>query len=113
MLFLGMVHDVSQLMASADINILCSDYEGLSGVTLEAMRCKRPFIGSRVPGIMDVVGTSQCLFDNKPESVAIKIRQCLDDVFCQEVIAANSRKIKEYSLEYMIDNYYELYKNLI
>ena len=34
-----------------DINILSSEYEGVSGVTLEAFFTKKPYLGSNVEGI--------------------------------------------------------------
>lgn len=60
--FAGFRNDVASLMKSVDINILSTEYEGMSGVSLEALASGTPFLGSDVAGVNDVVPDSRYLF---------------------------------------------------
>lgn len=53
--FLGYRHDVPKLMASADLVVLPSLYEGLPLVILEAMAAAKPVVASRIPGVQEVI----------------------------------------------------------
>ena len=60
--FLGMRTDVYSLMNKVDLNVLSTNFEGLSGVTLESLASGKPFIGSDVPGVNDIVPDPRFLF---------------------------------------------------
>lgn len=112
--FLGHINHVTQYMARAAINVLCSDYEGLSGVTLEAMRSGKPFIGSDVPGINDVVGTSSSLFANTEEAIANKVLMVFNDAsYQEEIVKANEARIQFFSMEKMVARHIALYNEIL
>lgn len=54
--FLGQREDVARLMASADILVLASAFEGLPLVVLEAMAARTPVIATRIGGVREVLG---------------------------------------------------------
>ncbi|GAA4455979.1 hypothetical protein GCM10023156_30710 [Novipirellula rosea] len=53
--FLGRRDDIPRLMNSIDVLVIPSRMEGLGLVTLEAMACAKPVIGSRIGGIAEAV----------------------------------------------------------
>ena len=53
--FLGMRQDVPSIMRSIDILLVPSRHEGMGQVTVEAMACSLPVIGSSAGGIGEVV----------------------------------------------------------
>jgi len=54
-LFTGFQMDVSEIIATFDVAVLPSFFEGMGRVLLEAMAMEKPVIGSRVGGIPDLV----------------------------------------------------------
>jgi glycosyltransferase involved in cell wall biosynthesis len=61
--FLGFVGDISSLMASADLFVLSSDYEGLPAVVVEALACNCPVIST------DCFANARDLLDGLPGCV--------------------------------------------
>jgi glycosyltransferase involved in cell wall biosynthesis len=54
-LFTGFQMDVSEIIASFDIAVLPSFFEGMGRVLLEAMAMEKPVVASRVGGIPDLI----------------------------------------------------------
>ncbi len=57
--FLGHRDDVPRLLASANLVVLPSAYEGLPNVVLEAMRFRKPVVATAAPGTTEVVDDGQ------------------------------------------------------
>lgn len=112
--FLGTRYDISSLMKVVDINILCSEYEGQSSVAIEAMASGRLFLGSNVPGIQDVVGSVESLFENRnPQKLKEKIIRCIEDsTYSNIIIKTNKQKSEQFSLAEMVKNHLELYNKI-
>lgn len=53
--FLGSREDASQLAHRFDLAVLCSEWEGLPLVVLEAMRAKKPVVATRVGGVEELI----------------------------------------------------------
>lgn len=62
--FLGYRSDVAEIIKMSDISVLTSKYEGLPISAIEAM-CLNPFIGTKVPGIKELVENHGELFEYK------------------------------------------------
>ena len=109
--FLGMRTDIYALMNLVDVNILASNFEGLSGVALESMSSSKPFIGSNVPGINDVVPNKDFLFEPKsPKSIAAKVIELTQDrQKYNELIKLGNIKVESFGIETMAKNYLAVY----
>lgn len=77
---LGQRSDIADLLAAADIALLTSTWEARSLFAQEALSAGVPFVGTRVGGIEELVGSAAVLFDlNDPEQAAISLIQLADD----------------------------------
>lgn len=113
--FLGMRTDVYYLMNLVDINILSSNFEGLSGVTLESLASCRPFIGSNVPGIQEIVPNSDFLFPKKnPTALAQKIESIVENPNTQQkMVSIANQHVQQFDIQVMAEKYVNLYKDLL
>lgn len=112
--FLGMRIDVRFLMEVVDLNILCSKVEGLSGVTLESLFSGKPFLGSNISGICDVVPNQEFLFENNPKEISEKIKKArFDEDFKSYLIKEGVNHATKYDIKNMTRKYLDLYKRVI
>ncbi len=85
--FLGIRHDVPQLLAGADVVVLSTHYEGMPLSVLEAMASGRPFVASDVAGVHELVYGAGLLFPNGDVScLANMVRKiCENPGFSDEI----------------------------
>ena len=114
-IFLGIRKDVYALMSIADLNVLSTNYEGLSGVALEAMASGKPFIGSNVHGVQEVVPSPYFLFPPKnPKALADKILELkLDRSRANNMVIESLKHVKAYDTPIMVTQYLKIYKELL
>lgn len=112
--FLGMRQDVSSLMKNVDLNILSTNHEGLSGVTLESLASGVPFIGSNVVGVNNVVPNNKFLFPNDNyKMLASKIKEVLSNKILREQMVQEALEhVQKYDISIMVDKYLDLYKKM-
>lgn len=112
--FLGSRADIFSLMKMVDVNILASNFEGLSLAALEAMSTGKPFIGSNVDGLDFVIDNKDYLFENEPEDLSKLILKLYNDkgFYNRASIDAYSRS-KDFDLETMADKYLDIYREQI
>lgn len=113
--FLGFRKDAISLMKSVDINILSTNHEGLSGVTLESLASERPFLGSDVPGVSNVVPDNRFLFERgNPEDLAMKIKFILesDNEALNQLIGDAKKFVKNFELDKMIMDHIRVYSSV-
>jgi len=98
---------------ASDFFVSSSLFEGNPTVMFEALGCGKPFIGTKVGGIPDVISSSDYGLLSKPgdeKELANNILRALEAKW-------NSRKIidysKQYSWENITKNIIEIYKTLI
>lgn len=113
--FLGFRSDTISIMKSVDINILISDYEGLSGVALESLASGIPFLGSNVSGINNIVPSDDYLFDNNNiEEISGKILWLTRNPDCAQSHGVNGRIfIDKFDMKNMISSHIDLYSKTL
>ena len=112
--FLGLRSDIPQLLQTADVAVLSSNYEGLSLSSIEGMACK-PFVASDVPGLTEVVFNYGLLFE-KGNAVQLseKIYSLYSDNSFYKTIASQCLlRACQFDIKSMIKSYLVIYKKLI
>jgi glycosyltransferase involved in cell wall biosynthesis len=110
--FLGPVDDISGLLATVDVGVLCSNSEGQSNAILEYMYAGLPIIASDLPSIREILhDTGSCLF--RKDSV-----EELTTALGQMTSADRRYKIGRYNVErcrqlYLPEKMFNGYKNLL
>ncbi len=112
--FLGVRDDIRSVMKSVDLNVLSTEYEGLSGVTIESLAANKPFIGTDVPGVKELVGDNFGLVKYQDvEKLAEKITSLLFD---KEKITQNTTlnfmKVQQFDINFMLKEHLHLYSKI-
>lgn len=95
-IFTGFRQDVAQLMATFDVFVLPSLWEGFGIVLLEAMAMGKPVIGTKVGGIPEIIedGANGFLVEPRnPRQLAEKILALLCDESMRDRMGQNGRQI--------------------
>ena len=114
-IFLGFRNDVPSLLKSSDIIVLSTLYEGLSLSSMEALASGKPFIGTNVTGLKEVIQDAGLLFEiGDSSTLAAHILKLLSDTsYYQEIVNQCILKSKYYSIEKMVLNHIKLYEKQI
>lgn len=117
-LFTGFQMDVSEIIATFDVAVLPSFFEGMGRVLLEAMAMEKPVVASKVGGIPDIVedGVDGVLVKpGKAHELAAAIDRILSDKNLAESLGVAGRnKIKEqFSAQHMVESIEALYRDLL
>lgn len=97
-IFFGFKTDAPHCISAFDIFVLPSVKEGLPYVLLEASSLGVPAVGSRIPGIKDIVedGVSGLLFEAKnPEDLAEKLKKLIGDENLRKEMGQKAKEIFE------------------
>lgn len=112
--FLGMRHDVPNLMSAADVFVLPSAWEGFGLVVAEAMACERVVVATDCGGVREVLGDIGYLVkprDSKALSEALQTALQLPAVQCATLgNAARQRVIDKYSLDAAVAKWLQIYE---
>jgi glycosyltransferase involved in cell wall biosynthesis len=113
----GARSDVPALLASADIFVLSSRWEGLPLAIIEAMMAGLPVVATRVGGVPELVvdGTTGLLVPpSNAAALAAALRRLLGDgELARRMGAAGRRKaLQEFSLDRMLRETSDLYESL-
>jgi glycosyltransferase involved in cell wall biosynthesis len=113
--FLGRRNDVPELLATADIYVQPSYWEGFGIATLEAMAAGLPVVASDVPGLRDVVGDAGLL---APAGSAVDLANCIaqllsDPDLQSRVALLAQQRSKQFSIETTASAYLQLYKSVL
>lgn len=114
---LGFRKDIYKLCSSADLFLFASLQEGLPVAIMEAMACGLPIICSNIRGNVDLIDEGKGGFVIEPKDVdgfvnAIKI--CTEDNFnLLELKEYNLKKIRQYSLDIVVEETTKIYLSLM
>ncbi|MDB9822169.1 glycosyltransferase family 4 protein [Deltaproteobacteria bacterium] len=113
-LFTGFQANVSEIIASFDIAVLPSFFEGMGRVLLEAMAMEKPVVASRVGGIPDLVKDSINGFLTTPgdvEGLADALKKLLNDKNLAIKMGKEARKgvTEKFSADAMLRSINNLY----
>lgn len=113
--FLGLRHDVPQILKASDFVVLASHYEGLSLASVEGMAAGKPLIASDVEGIREVVRDAGELFpEGDAEALAKAILSLATDTGKYHYVANRCRQgAMRYDLSTMADGYKQVYIGLM
>jgi glycosyltransferase involved in cell wall biosynthesis len=117
-LFIGFQSDVSESIASFDVAVLPSFFEGMGRVLLEAMAMEKPVVASRVGGIPDLVEHGVNGFLVTPGDVG-GLADAITRILCDKGLAqkmgkAGRKKISDkYSADQMVGSIEKLYRDLL
>jgi glycosyltransferase involved in cell wall biosynthesis len=116
--FLGHRRDVPELLASCDVFVLPSLYEGLPVSVLEAMASGRPVIATKVGGTDEAVKdgvTGLLVPPADPTALAQAIRRILDEPILAQRLAAGGRDWVrcEFRAEIVAARTMEIYQGLV
>jgi glycosyltransferase involved in cell wall biosynthesis len=113
-LFTGFQMDVSEIIATFDVAVLPSFFEGMGRVLLEAMAMGKPLIASRVGGIPDLVEDSVngiLTVAGDVQGLAKVIQQILGDKNLSDRMgqAGRNRVTEQFSAAMMVRNIENVY----
>jgi glycosyltransferase involved in cell wall biosynthesis len=116
--FTGFRTDVSRLMSAFDVFVLCTHFEGLPLVILEAMARGRPVVATAVDGIPEIVleGRTGLLHPHgDAETLASRLLSLLeDDALAARIGGAGREFVKmEWSRERFAANMARLYEDVL
>ena len=112
--FLGDRVDVPQLLATADVVVLSSHYEGMSLSCIEGMASGKPFIASDVEGLHDIVGAGLLFPHEDYKRLAELIRQiCENKEYGSKVATRCRERAMQYDIENVVTGYEKIYYKLI
>lgn len=117
-LFLGNRQDIPNILATSDIVVLSSAFEGLPLSLVEAMAAKKPVIGTNVDGIKEIVkeGENGFLvnFRDKEKMAETLLILLNDSNLRQKMGESGFEFVKvKFSLERMIKDYQDLYVSIL
>ena len=114
--FLGFRKDVYTLVSAADIFLFASLQEGLPVAIMEAMACGKPIIASNIRGNIDLIdeGKGGILVEPKDiDGFSLAIKHYLENnEDMNKMKEYNSYKIKQFGIDYVLNEMAEIYKSL-
>jgi glycosyltransferase involved in cell wall biosynthesis len=115
--FLGLRHDIAELLPLFDVLVLPSLNEGMGRVVVEAQASGRPVVASRVGGIQDLVTHGQTGLLVPPadaNALSSAIIECLTNPALAESLARQARAgVDAYGIAPMISEIDRLYVRLL
>lgn len=115
--YVGLTDDVRGLLCAADIFVMPSRWEGYGLAMAEAMAAGRACLGTRVPGLMDIVPPDAGILiePDNPLALAEAIEKLADDVDMRTTLgrAAQNHANKNLDIGRFIRDHESLYAELL
>ena len=117
-IFTGFLEDVPQIIATFDVAVLPSYFEGMGRVLLEAMAMEKPVVGTRVGGIPDLIeeGLNGYLVSpgNEKELASAVVKILNDRDLALKMGQTGRKKMTDrFSAESMVRSIEEVYSELL
>ena len=116
--FLGFFEAIPDLLASADIFLMPSLWEGFGIAAVEAMNASLPLVVSAVPGLREIVESEHpcaVLVDpESPESIAAGLKKLLLSPDLRFRLGSNAfAQSQKFGVDQMVENYRNLYDQIL
>lgn len=116
--FLGMREDVPELMATCQVYLLISHWEGFPRSILEALRAGLPVIATNVGGVREAViddVTGFLVPEADREFLAAKLRQMIEAPSLREAmgVAARQHYERHFTFDRLVEETLALYESLV
>jgi len=112
--FLGIRHDMPNLMSAADVFVLSSAWEGFGLVVAEAMACQRVVVATDCGGVKEVLGDTGYMVQSKDsKALALAFETALHLPSEQAATLgrrARQRVVELYGLDAVVDKWLQIYK---
>lgn len=109
--------ELPAFLNSCDAFILPSLYEGHPKALIEAMACGLPVVGTRVPGIAELIEHDQTglLCETDPDSIRAAVKQLISDDNLRIRLGQNARAyvLEHFALDKIVDQELALYRELL
>ncbi len=112
--FLGHRTDIPELLKTADISVLSSNYEGFGLAIVEGMAAGNPSLGSDVSGLSQIIGNKEMIFQ-KGSHIQLKnrLKKLLDNKkYYTQIQEKNYERALVYDISIMVQNYIKVYTSL-
>ncbi|EMB9230618.1 glycosyltransferase [Vibrio harveyi] len=112
--FHGIISDIPSFLSDIDVYVQSSKVEGFGLAAVEAMAAGLPVLSSDVPGLDEVMGSSEYLFDlGDSKQLAHKLTQlCTTQEMYNRASEYSVNRAKLYTIDKFRDGYYGLYQQL-
>ena len=109
--FLGARSDIPQILEQSHVVVLSSHWEGLSLSSIEGMASGRPFIGSDVDGLREIVGGYGILFTHQDaKALANEILSlCENQEKYSKIASACQERAMQFDINIMAGKYNQIY----
>lgn len=112
--FLGKRDDVLELLSISDVYFMPTLHESQSNSLIEAMYTKTPIVTTNIKENTDLVKNAYFTDIKDIESMAIKIKDIIENGFDKEKLEENKNIVKEnFDLSNMEQKYYKVYEDIL
>jgi glycosyltransferase involved in cell wall biosynthesis len=113
--FLGHRRDVEEIIKTADVAVMSSDYEGTPLVAFECFANGTPLVATSVGGLVALIEdgiTGRLVPPRDPDRLAAAIVEVITDRVLQERLAATARQHSVVAIDTIVERFVELYESL-
>lgn len=113
--FLGFQKKIKRIISNADIIVISSRDEGFGLIMIEAMSLGKPVIASSISGLRETGRDAAIFFElgNEKELKTKIIELTTNKTLYSQYAESGLSRAKNFSLEKMVDAYYNLYLKLL